>query len=82
MRNGRWEACGLTRHFAQHHQANVEEVIEKLQVTLLDRLVGAHSEDKLVELEQRWMHRLGTTEVGCNSRVELTGRGRRNWGHS
>ena len=82
MRQGRWEACGLTRHFAQHHQANLEEAISQLQVVLLDRIVGPHSEDRLVELEQRWMHRLGTTEVGCNSRVELTGRGRRNWGTS
>ena len=82
MRQGRWEACGLTRHFAEHHQANLEEAISHLQVVLLDRIVGPHSEDRLVELEQRWMHRLGTTEVGCNSRVELTGRGRRNWGTS
>ena len=60
----------------------MEEAIENLQVTLLDRLVGPYSEDKLLELEQRWIHRLGTTEAGCNSRVELTGRGRRNWGQS
>ena len=79
---GRWTACGLTRHFGQHHQADREEAITNLRLTLLDRLTGPHSEERLLTLEQTWMHRLGTTEIGCNSRVELTARRRRNWGNS
>ena len=82
IRHGRWTACGLTRHFGQHHQADREEAISNLRVTLLDRLTGPHSEERLLTLEQTWMHRLGTTEIGCNSRVELTARSRRNWGNS
>ena len=82
MRCGRWTACGLTRHFQQHHQADMEQAISSLQVTLLDRLVGPHSEERLLNLEQGWMRRLGTTETGCNSRVELLARNRRNWGQS
>ena len=53
-----------------------------LQVTLLDQLVGLHSEERLLNLEQGWMRRLGTTKTGCNSRVELLARNRRNWGQS
>ena len=82
IRHGRWTACGLTRHFGQHHQADREEAISNLRLTLLDRLTGPHSEERLLTLEQTWMHRLGTTEIGCNSRVELTARSRRNWGNS
>ena len=82
IRLGRWTACGLTRHFGQHHQGNIEEAIGNLRVTLVDRLTGPHSEENLLRLEQTWMHRLGTTEAGCNSRVELTARNRRNWGTS
>ena len=82
IRGGRWTACGLTRHFQQFHQADMEHAISCLQVTLLDRLVGPHSEERLLTLEQGWMSRLGTTETGCNSRVELLARNRRNWGQS
>ena len=64
IRHGRWTACGLTRHFGQHHQGNIEEAIGNLRVTLVDRLTGPHSEENLLRLEQTWMHRLGTTETG------------------
>ena len=42
IRHGRWTACGLTRHFGQHHQADRDEAISNLRVTLLDRLTGPH----------------------------------------
>ena len=77
-----WAACGLVRHFGNHHQDEMEEAIARLEVTLLDHLPGPFNEEKLLEKEQEWMHKLGTyTRIGCNSRNELTTRQRRNWGN-
>ena len=83
LRLKKWAACGLAKHFGRHHQANMEEAISSLEVTLLDHLPGPFDEDRLLLLEQEWMHKLGTTQpgVGCNSRLELTTRQRRNWGN-
>ena len=53
-----------------------------LRVVLLDSLLGPYHEDRLRNLEQTWMHRLGTVYVGCNSRLELTSNSRRTWGNS
>ena len=30
IRNKRWTVCGLTRHFGDHHQADMEEAIKRL----------------------------------------------------
>ena len=82
LRARNWAACGLAKHFCHHHQGNTEEAISKLEVTLLDHIPGPFNEVRLLELEQEWMHKLGTyTRVGCNSRLELTTRQRRNWGN-
>ena len=82
LRAKNWAACGLAKHFGHHHQAEMEEAISRLEVTLLDHLPGPFDEVRLLELEQAWMHKLGThTRVGCNSRLELTSRQRRNWGN-
>jgi hypothetical protein len=77
-----WANCGLTRHFERHHQQDIEGAISRLQVTILDRLHGTYSEDRLHRLEQSWIHRLSTVYTGCNSRLELTTTSRRNWGNS
>ena len=83
MRKGKWEACGLTRHFGQHHQGDLEAAIANLQVTLVDHLEGPYSELRFRELEQSWMWKLGTFQrTGCNSRLELTSVTRRTWGNA
>jgi hypothetical protein len=81
FRKKNWNACGLARHFGKHHQAEMEETIAQLEVTLLDHVPGPFNDALLLEQEQDWMHKLGTyTRFGCNSRNELTTRQRRNWG--
>ena len=84
LRLKNWAACGLARHFGHHHQANMEEAIAGLQVTLLDHIPGPFSEERLLVREQEWMYKLGTTHagVGCNSRIELITNQRRNWGNT
>ena len=82
IKNGRWTACGLTRHFGNCHQGDWREAVARLRVVLLDCLPGTLDEDRLRNLEQTWMHRLGTVYIGCNSRVELTSSNRRTWGNS
>ena len=53
-----------------------------LQVTLIDHLKGRYSEDRLRELEQGYMHKLGTyRRTGCNTRQELVSTSRRTWGN-
>ena len=60
----------------------MEEAIARLEVTLSDHLPGAFSEEKLLEKEQEWMHKLATyTMIGCNSRLELTTRQRKTKGN-
>ena len=36
IRNGNWTACGLTRHFGEKHQGDLEEAMSSLRVVLLD----------------------------------------------
>ena len=81
-RMGRWENCGVTRHFQQFHQGNMEEAINSLKVTLVDYVMGAFSEEKLLQLEKNWILKLGTFgPLGLNTRNELVTNNRRNWGH-
>ena len=83
IRKGVWTACGLTKHFCQCHQGDMEEAIITLQVTLLDHLTGHFSEGRLHSLEQDWMERLGTYQrTGLNTRRELLATNRKNWGNS
>ena len=81
IRNGRWTACGLTRHFGQHHPQNIEEHLSKLQITLLD---SCEEEELLKKLEDKWMCNLGTLfhDRGLNSRNEVMSNRRRNFGGS
>ena len=81
IRNSRWTACGLTRHFGQHHLQNIEEHLNKLQITLLD---SCANEEDLKKIEDRWMCNLGTLfhERGLNSRNEVMNNKRRNFGGS
>ena len=81
-RKGKWDNCGLTRHFQQFHQADMEEAIEGLRVTLVDHVVGAFREEKLLQLEKDWILNLGTSgPLGLNSRNQLLTNNRRNWGN-
>ena len=53
-----WAACGLARHFGHHPQEEMEEAIARLEVTLLDHLPGPFNQEKVLEKEQEWMHKL------------------------
>ena len=82
LRMGRWDNCGLTRHFQQFHQGDMEEAIDHLRVTLVDCVVGAFREEKLLQLEKDWILNLGTSgPLGLNSRNQLLANNRRNWGN-
>ena len=37
IRNSNWTACGLTRHFGDHHTGGIEAALSLLQVVLLDQ---------------------------------------------
>ena len=71
--------CGLTRHFGDHHQADMEEAMKKLEVTVVDR--SRRLED-LKALEDRWMCDLGTVigPQGLNRKV--LGHSKINFGQS
>ena len=75
IRKKRWNACGLTKHFGQFHQLDMEQTIAKLKVTLLDHIPGPFDEQKLLRREQDWMHKLGT--YNRTGRVAETRRRRR-----
>ena len=77
MRSGNWTACGLTRHFGECHQGDLEEAIAALQVVLLD---NSEHEKNLKKLEDKWMCNLGTLFVGLNSHNEVLSNRRRNFG--
>jgi hypothetical protein len=81
IRNMRWTVCGLTRHFGDHHQGDMEEAMKKLEVTVVDR--SRRLED-LKALEDRWMCDLGTVigPQGLNRKNEVLGHSRINFGHS
>ena len=79
VRNSNWTACGLTRHFGQHHTGDLEAAIAGLKVVLLDR---CEEEKDLKKKEDRWMCNLGTLFVGLNSHNEVLSNRRRNFGHA
>ena len=77
IRSANWTACGLTRHFGECHQGDLEEAIAKLQVVLLD---CCDQEKDLKRQEDKWMCNLGTLFVGLNSHNEVLSNRRRNFG--
>ena len=77
IRKSNWTACGLTRHFGQHHTGDIEAAIAGLQVVLVDR---SAEEVDLKKKEDRWMVNLGTLFVGLNSHNEVLSNKRRNFG--
>ena len=81
IRHGHWTACGLTKHFGQHHRNDMEASIAKLEVTLLD---CCEDEKDLKRKEDRWMCDLGTLFIGggLNTRNEVVNNSRRNFGKS
>jgi hypothetical protein len=80
-RLGNWDNCGLTKHFQQHHQQDMEAAISALRITLVDHLVGPYKEEKLLQLEKDWILNLGTWgPTGLNTRNQLLSNQRRNWG--
>ena len=77
IRSGNWTACGLTRHFGENHQGDMEEAISALEVVLLD---SCEVEKDLKKLEDTWMCNLGTLFTGLNSHNEVLSNRRRNYG--
>ena len=79
IRNSNWTACGLTKHFGQHHQGNLEAAISGLKVVLLD---SCNEESNLKKIEYTWMClcNLGTLFVGLNSHNEVLTNRRRKYG--
>ena len=67
--------------FCDHHQADMEEAIKKLEVTVVDRSRGLVD---LKVLEDRWICDLGTVigPQGLNRKNEVLGHSRINFGHS
>ena len=82
IRSQNWKACGLTRHFGDHHTGDMEVAISNLEVTLVDCLLGDYDEKRLKRLEDKWMVNLGTLFTGANSRNEVLSNRRRNFGGS
>ena len=79
IRNSKWTACGLTRHFGENHTNNIEEAIRNLKVTLVD---CSENEENLKLLEDRWILKMGTLFTGLNSHNEVLSNRRRNYGKS
>ena len=81
IRNRKWTACGLTRHFGDHHQEDMEAAIANLQVTVVDRCQRLSD---LKRVEDRWMCDLGTVlgRQGLNRKNEIMSNSRINFGHS
>ena len=81
IRNGRWTACGVARHFGDHHRNDIEEALKMVEVTVLDR---SRSLEDLKSLEDRWMCDLGTVlgPRGLNRKNEVLGNNRQNFGHA
>ena len=77
IRSGNWTACGLTRHFGENHQGDLEEAISALKVVLVD---SCEMEKDLKKLEDIWMCNLGTLFSGLNSHNEVLSNRRRNYG--
>ena len=68
IRQGRWQACGLTKHFGVYHTGDLEVAISNLEVTLVDHWVGVLREKGLKKIEDKWMVNMGTLFVGGNTR--------------
>ena len=51
IRQGRWQACGLTKHFGVYHTGDLEVAISNLKVTLVDHWVGVLRENVLRKLK-------------------------------
>ena len=81
IRNRRWTVCGLARHFGDHHRADMEESLTKVEVTVVD---GSMRLEYLKSLEDRWMCDLGTVlgPQGLNRKNEVLGNIRINFGQS
>ena len=77
IRNSNWTACGLSRHFGQHHTGDIEAAIAALQVVLVD---SCEQEGGLKRIEDQWMCNLGTLFVGLNTHNEVLSNNRRNFG--
>ena len=77
IRNSNWTACGLTRHFGDHHTGDIEAALGLLQVILVDQ---CDQEKDLKTTEDKWMCNLGTLFVGLNSHNEVISNKRRNFG--
>ena len=79
IRNHRWTACGLTKHFGQNHRDDMEDAIANLRVTLVD---CCELEPDLKRCEDGWILKMGTVFNGLNNKNEILNNRRRNWGHS
>ena len=80
IRHNREDACGLTKHFALHHQGDMEQAITNLQVILLENL-EVFSDQALLQLEKNWIINLGTWgPTDLKTRNQLLTNQRRNWG--
>ena len=75
----RWAACGLTRHFGQHHRDDIEGAINNLKVTLV---ASCDMEHDLKRMEDEWIIKMGTFFTGLNSHNEVLSNQRRNYGHA
>ena len=73
--------CGLARQAGDHHKNEIEEVLKRVEDTVLNR--SGNLED-LKSLEDRWICNLGTVLGlrGLNRKNEGLGNNRLNFGHS
>ena len=60
----------------------METAISKLQVTIVDHLVGPYSDQNLKSVEDHWITQMGSYFSGENSKNELLTQHRRNWGNA
>ena len=82
IRQGNWNACGLTKHFGSYHTGDMEDAISNLKVTLVDHWVGDLEERGMKKMEDRWMVNMGTLFTGSNTRNEVLKNNRKNYGNS
>ena len=68
IRNSNWTACGLTRHFGDHHAGGIEAALGQLQIVLLDQ---CEKESELKKTEDMWMCNLGKLFGGLNFHNEV-----------
>ena len=65
IRRENWTACGLTAHFGQFYRQEIEELIARLEVTIVD---STQEESSLKACEDRWILRVGTISKGVNKK--------------